>query len=188
MGLLVNGKWLDQWYDTMANDGKFIRSQAQFRNWVTPDGAPGPSGRGGFGAEPGRYHLYVSHACPWAHRTLIFRTLKGLEDSISLSVVNWFMGENGWTFAPGDGVIADPVNDAVYFSHFKCNLKRTADYPALSGYVRDLYQQPGIAGTVHMDHIKNHYYQSHETINPTRIVPLGPKQDFTAPHDRHMPG
>jgi glutathionyl-hydroquinone reductase len=322
MGLLVDGKWQNAWYDTSATKGRFERKASQFRNWITPDGSAGPSGSDGFAAEPGRYHLYVSYACPWAHRTLIFRALKGLEDSISLSVVHWYMAENGWTFADGDSVVADNVNDAdylhqvytaadsrytgrvtvpvlwdkqlnkivsnesseiirmfnsafdgvgtaagdyypaalredidavnarvyrdvnngvyragfattqeayeeaaialfealdwleerlsqsrylvggeiteadwrlfttlvrfdpVYVSHFKCNLKRLSDYPNLSNYVRDLYQQPGIAQTVHMDHIKGHYYGSHDTINPTRIVPIGPDVDYTAPHDR----
>ncbi len=322
MGLLVDGKWQDAWYDTSATKGRFERKASQFRNWITPDGSTGPSGSDGFAAEPGRYHLYVSYACPWAHRTLIFRALKGLEDSISLSVVHWYMAENGWTFADGDSVVADNVNDAdylhqvytavdssytgrvtvpvlwdkqlnkivsnesseiirmfnsafdgvgaaagdyypavlrddidavnarvyrdvnngvyragfattqeayeeaatalfealdwleerlsqsrylvgneiteadwrlfttlvrfdpVYVGHFKCNLKRLADYPNLSNYVRDLYQQPGIAQTVRLDHIKGHYYASHETINPTRIVPIGPDVDYTAPHDR----
>ena len=87
MGLLVHGEWKDQWYDTSAHKGHFVRSAAAFRNWVTADGSPGPSGRGGFKAEPGRYHLYVSMACPWAHRTLIFRALKGLEDLLPISVV-----------------------------------------------------------------------------------------------------
>ena len=95
MGLLQNGKWVDRWHDTKATKGRYVRRDAQFRNWITPDGAPGPSGDGGFKAEAGRYHLYVSHACPWAHRTMIFRALKGLEDMISVSVVNWHMGENG---------------------------------------------------------------------------------------------
>ena len=322
MGLLVDGKWQDTWYDTKATKGRFERKASQFRNWITPDGAAGPSGSDGFAAEPGRYHLYISYACPWAHRTLIFRSLKGLEDSISLSVVHWYMAENGWTFAEADGVIADSVNsadflhqvytvvddnytgrvtvpvlwdkqqnrivsnesseiirmfnsafdgvgakagdyypaarredidavnarvyrdvnngvyragfattqeayeeaatalfdaldwleerlshsrylvgdeiteadwrlfttlvrfDPVYVGHFKCNLKRIADYPNLSNYVRDLYQQPGIAQTVRMDHIKGHYYASHDTINPTRIVPVGPDIDYGAPHDR----
>ncbi len=112
MGLLVDGAWQDQWYDTNKSGGRFIRSEAQFRNWITPDGSPGPSGRGGFRAEPGRYHLYVSLACPWASRALIFRALKGLEDLISISVVNWFMGAEGWTFDDGPGVIPDTVNGA----------------------------------------------------------------------------
>lgn len=322
MGLLQNGKWVDRWYDTKATGGRFKRSQSQFRNWITPDGSPGPTGSGGFRAAPGRYHLYVSLACPWAHRCLILRRLKGLESMISHSVVHWFMGEDGWTFAPGDGVIADPVAgaeflhqiytradplysgrvtvpvlwdlerdtivsnesaeiirmfnsgfdgvgaapgdyypaplrdgidtlnariyttlnngvykagfattqeayeeavhplfdtldwlearltsrryltgaqlteadwrlfttlirfDAVYVGHFKCNLRRIADYPALSGYLRDLYQTPGIAGIVNMDHIKRHYYQSHVTINPSGIVPVGPVLELDAPHGR----
>ncbi len=322
MGLLQDGKWVDRWYDTKSTDGHFVRKAPKFRNWITPDGAAGPSGDAGFKAEPGRYHLYVSYACPWAHRTLIYRALKGLEAMISVSVVNWFMGENGWTFHHGPGVVSDPVNgaeflhqvytaalpdysgrvtvpvlwdkktgtivsnesseiirmfnsafdgigaragdyypeskraeidalndriygavnngvykcgfattqaaydeaigplfdtldtldarlatqrflignditeadwrlfttlvrfDPVYVGHFKCNVRRIDDYANLSGYLRDLYQQPGVAATVHMDHIKNHYYGSHETINPSRIVPRGPEVDFDAPHDR----
>jgi len=322
MGLLVDGQWQDQWYDTKSTGGRFKRQESQFRNWVTPDGAPGPSGEGGFKAEPGRYHLYVSLACPWAHRTLIFRKLKGLEGMISLSVVHWAMLDEGWTFQEGEGVIPDPVNnarvmhqvytaadpvytgrvtvpvlwdkeretivsnesaeiirmlnsafdnvgampgdyypqalraeidainarvydtvnngvyksgfattqeayeeavtplfatlddlderlatrryligdtiteadwrlfttlvrfDAVYVGHFKCNLRRIADYPHLSGYLRELYQWPGVRETVNFTHIKNHYYYSHETINPHRVVPLGPVLDLDAPHDR----
>ena len=86
MGLLVDGVWKDAWYDTEEHGGRFVRSKAQFRNWVTPDGAPGPDGQGGFKAEPNRYHLYVSYACPWAHRTLVFRTLKGLDEMIGVSL------------------------------------------------------------------------------------------------------
>ncbi|MDU8929637.1 glutathione S-transferase family protein [Alisedimentitalea sp. MJ-SS2] len=319
MGLLQNGKWVDRFYDTSKTGGRFVRKASAFRNWVTPDGAPGPTGDGGFKAEPGRYHLYVSYACPWAHRTLIFRALKGLEEMISVSVVHWLMAEDGWTFNEGDGVIEDTVNhtrfmreiyvaadseytgrvtvpvlwdrktgtivsnesseiirmfnsafddvgaapgdfypehlrnqidtlndriysnvnngvykagfattqeayedalsalfdtlewlelhlstsrfltgdtiteadwrlfttlvrfDPVYVGHFKCNLKRLIDYPNLWAYVRDLYAIPGIAETVNMDHIKQHYYASHTTINPTGIVPLGPEIDFTPP-------
>ncbi len=320
MGLLIDGQWHDRWYDTKATDGRFVRTEAQFRSWITADGSPGPSGDGGFKAEPDRYHLYVSYACPWAHRTLIYRVLKGLEDMISVSVVDWFMGEVGWTFKnaelpdtvnnaellheiytaaqkdysgrvtvpvlwdkeirtivsnesseiirmlnsafdevgaiPGDyypehlrteidalndriystinnGVYksgfattqeayelaveplfetldwldarlsaqrfltGDSVTEAdwrllptllrfdpVYVGHFKCNVRRIADCPNLSGYVRDLYQHPGIAATVRLDHIKAHYYGSHESINPTRIVPVGPDVDYSAPHDR----
>ncbi|MBB3812645.1 putative glutathione S-transferase [Xanthomonas arboricola] len=322
MGLLVDGKWQDSWYDTDKSGGRFERSQSQFRNWVTRDGSPGPHGDGGFQAAPGRYHLYVSLACPWAHRTLIFRRLKGLEAMIDVSVVNWLMRDQGWTFDPGLGVIADPVHhakrlyevylnadprysgrvtvpvlwdrerntvvsnesadiirmfnsafdavgaaegdfyppplreqidalntriydtvnngvykagfattqaayeeavvplfetldwlearlgehrylcgevlteadwrlfttlvrfDAVYVGHFKCNLRRIADYPHLSGFLRELYQMPGIADTVNFQHIKGHYYQSHGTINPTGIVPLGPLLDLQAPHGR----
>lgn len=322
MGLLVDGKWQDKWYDTKDTGGKFERSAAKFRNWVTADGSPGPSGEGGFKAERGRYHLYVSLACPWAHRTLIFRKLKKLEDVVSVSVVHHFMGADGWTFATdewatGDTLYgldylhqiytkADPaysgrvtvpvlwdkrretiasnesseiirmlnsafdewgdakldfypedlrkeidavnervyanVNngvyragfataqaayeeafaglfatlawleqrlshqrylvgdriteadwrlfttlvrfDPVYVGHFKCNLRRIADYPNLSNYLRDLYQAPGVSETVNLFHIKHHYYGSHATINPTRIVPAGPEIDHAAPHDR----
>jgi putative glutathione S-transferase len=322
MGLLQNGKWVDQWYDTESSDGRFVRKASSFRSWVTPDGSAGPSGEGGFKAESGRYHLYVSLACPWAHRTLIMRARKGLEESISLSVVHWLMAEEGWSFADGPGVIPDPIHqaqflhqvytaaqsdfsgrvtvpilwdkktgtivsnesseimrmfnsafdgigaaagdtypvdlrpeidtindriydtlnngvyragfattqeayeeavvplfetldwleqklagsrfllgpeiteadwrlfttlvrfDPVYVGHFKCNLRRIVDYPNLSGYVRELYQQPGVAGTVSMEHIKAHYYASHTMINPTGVVPLGPEIDFSAPHNR----
>ena len=322
MGLLVDGTWHDRWYDTAASGGRFVRSDAQFRNWVTADGSPGPSGEGGFRAEPGRYHLYVSLACPWAHRTLIFRALKGLDGMIGVSVVNWLMREHGWTFAEAPGVTGDGLHgadylhqvyararpdysgrvtvpvlwdqetgrivsnesseiirmlnaafdgvgaapgdyypealrpeidainarvyatvnngvyragfattqrayeeavtelfasldwledllaqrrylagervteadwrlfttllrfDPVYHGHFKCNLRRLADYPNLWGYTRELYQWPGVAGTVDFAHIKGHYYASHGTINPTGIVPLGPILDFTAPHGR----
>ena len=322
MGLLVDGQWQDKWYDTKASEGRFEREDAGFRNWVTFDGSAGPSGIGGFKAEPNRYHLYVSLACPWAHRTTIYRKLKGLEDMISLSIVHPFMGDKGWTFAEGVGVIADPIVkadqlyevyiaakpdytgrvtvpilwdketntivsnesseiirmfnsafdevgatavnflptellaeidtvnefvysavnngvykagfatteaaykeavitlfdaldtlearlvdqryllgdtiteadwrlfttlvrfDAVYVGHFKCNIRRIVDYPNLWGYLRDLYQVPGIAETVSIEHIKAHYYTSHANINPTRIIPVGPLLDFNEPHDR----
>ena len=322
MGLLVDGQWQDKWYDTKASEGRFEREDAGFRNWVTADGRAGPSGIGGFKAEPNRYHLYVSLACPWAHRTTIYRKLKGLEDMISLSIVHPFMGDKGWTFAEGAGVIADPIVkadylyevyiaakpdytgrvtvpilwdkktntivsnesseiirmfnsafdevgatavnflpaellaeidtvnefvysavnngvykagfatteaaykeavitlfdaldtlesrlvdqryllgdmiteadwrlfttlvrfDAVYVGHFKCNIRRIVDYPNLWGYLRDLYQVPGIAETVSIEHIKAHYYTSHANINPTRIIPVGPLLDFSAAHDR----
>ena len=112
MGKLIDGVWHDVWYDTAETRGKFVRSESQFRNWVTADGSPGPSGAGGFRAERDRYHLYVSLACPWAHRTLIFRRLKGLEDMIQISAVNAYMGSEGWTFEPGPGVIPDAINNA----------------------------------------------------------------------------
>lgn len=322
MGLLVDGQWQDKWYDTEASGGRFVREDAGFRNWVTADGSAGPTGVGGFKAEANRYHLYVSLACPWAHRTTIYRKLKGLEDMISLSVVHPFMGDKGWTFAEGTGVIADPIVnanylyevyvaakpnytgrvtvpilwdkkthtivsnesseiirmlnsafdevgatdvnflpkallaeidtvnkfvysavnngvykagfatteaaykeavvtlfdaldtlearladqryllgdtiteadwrlfttlvrfDAVYVGHFKCNIRRIVDYPNLWSYLRDLYQVPGIAETVSIEHIKAHYYTSHANINPTRIIPVGPVLDFNEPHDR----
>ncbi len=321
MGLLVDGVWQDQWYDTRSTGGRFVRKESQFRNWVRADGRPGPTGTGGFTAEPGRYHLYVSLACPWAHRTLIFRAIKSLSVMISISTTHWRMLGKGWTFEDGPGVVPDrhgarflyevylraepaysgrvtvpvlwdretgtivnnesseiirmlnsafdgigatpgdyypadlreeidglnariydTVNngvykagfattqdayeevvrplfetldwlderlsrrrylcderiteadwrlfttlvrfDPVYVGHFKCNLRRIVDYPHLWGYLRDLYQQPGIAETVNMRHIKGHYYESHRTINPTGIVPAGPAIDFLAPHDR----
>src|SRR5271167_4805864 len=109
MGLLVDGVWKDQWYETKSSGGEFLRGESVFRNWVTPDGSPGPSGEGEFRAEPGRYHLYVSLACPWAHRTLIMHNLKALDGMIGVSVVHWLMGEDGWTFEPGPGVVLDPV-------------------------------------------------------------------------------
>ena len=114
MGLLVDGQWRDQWYDTKASGGRFLRKESAFRNWVTPDGARGPTGEGGFAAEAGRYHLYVSLACPWAHRALIMRARKGLEGAIGHSVVHWHMGENGWTFEEGPGVIPDPIHHARF--------------------------------------------------------------------------
>ncbi|AKS43412.1 glutathione S-transferase family protein [Wenzhouxiangella marina] len=114
MGLLVDGEWKDEWYDTESTGGRFERSKAAFRNWVTADGSAGPTGEGGFKAEPGRYHLYVALACPWAHRTLIFRKLKGLESMISLSVVNPIMREHGWTFRPGYKVQPDPHFNAEF--------------------------------------------------------------------------
>jgi len=321
MGLLVDGRWQDKWYES-SKDGAFQREQAQRRNWVTADGEPGLTGVGGFAAEAGRYHLYVSLACPWAHRTLILRKLKDLESLIDVSVVSWLMLENGWTFDQSLGSTGDKLDhldfmhqrytadtvdytgrvtvpvlwdkqqnrivnnesaeiirmfnsafddltgndldfypeplrgeidalneriypavnngvyragfatsqqayeeafdglfeeldrleqllsanryltgeylteadirlfttlirfDAVYYGHFKCNLQRIADYPNLSNWLREIYQWPGIAETVDFEHIKNHYYGSHKTINPTGVVPKGPQQDFTAPHDR----
>jgi putative glutathione S-transferase len=117
MGMLIDGEWRDVGYETSKSGGRFVRQASRFRNWVTPDGAPGPSGAGGFPAERGRYHLYVSLACPWAHRTLIMRRLKRLEDIVSISVVHWLMRERGWTFAPGPCVTGDPINSAQTLSH-----------------------------------------------------------------------
>jgi putative glutathione S-transferase len=323
MGLLVDGVWRDDSFDkTRMEAGRFNRPTTKFRNWVTPDGSAGPSGEGGFAAESGRYHLYVSLACPWAHRTIIIRHLKRLENIVSMSVTSWYMGENGWTFDRKTGSSGDTVNytqklseiylladrkytgrvtvpvlwdkkrktivsnesseiirmlnsafdpqpgqhpdfyplelrseieavnnlvypnvnngvyragfailqeayeeafralftaldelerrlsrqryltgprmteadwrlfttlvrfDAVYYSHFKCNMRRVGDYTNLSNYTRDLYQVPGIDETVSIDHIKRHYYHSQRKVNPTGIWPLGPVLDFTAPHDR----
>ncbi len=322
MGLLIDGQWHDRWYDTEKSGGKFVREDAQFRHWITADGSAGPSGTAGFKAESGRYHLYVSHACPWAHRTLIFRTLKDLTTHIDVSAVHPDMLADGWTFEACEGASGDPlyqskfardlyiraqptytgrvtvpilwdkqthqiVNnesseiirmlnsafdhltgskldfypadlrdtidtinervyhainngvykcgfatspeayeeafaalfsaldwceerltqsrylagetiteadwrlfttlvrfDAVYVGHFKCNLRRIEDYPALSHYTRELYQWPGVRETTYMDHIKRHYYYSHDNINPTRIVPTGPALTLDGPHDR----
>jgi glutathionyl-hydroquinone reductase len=131
MGLLIEGKWHDQWYDTKSSKGEFVRKAAQFRNWVTPDGAPGPSGKGGFKAEPGRYHLYVSLACPWAHRTLIFRKLKGLEEMIGVSAVHPLMREHGWTFGKD---FAGSTGDMLFGSQFMHEIYTRAD-PSYSGRV-----------------------------------------------------
>ncbi|MEX2643941.1 MAG: glutathione S-transferase family protein [Acetobacterales bacterium] len=322
MGLLIDGEWHDRWYDTGSTGGEFKREDSGFRDRITADGSSG------FTAEAGRYHLYVSLACPWAHRTLIIRALKGLEAAIPVSVVEPFMGSDGWAFAdaenPSAGATGDPVHgarflreiyvaakpdytgrvtvpvlwdrqrdtmvnnesaeiirmfnsafdglpgvrtdldfypdslrseidsvnervyatvnngvykagfattqdayekafdalfgsldwldrrlarqryiagnriteadwrlfttlvrfDPVYHGHFKCNLRRLVDYPDLWGYVRELYQVSGVAGTVNLEHIKRHYYESHRTVNPTGIVPKGPALDLEAPHGR----
>jgi len=115
MGLLIDGVWTNQWYDTKTSDGKFERSASQFRNWITPVGSAGPTGKDGFKAEPDRYHLYVSYACPWAHRTLIYRQLKGLQDAITVSVVHWYMAEKGWSFQQdGDPLVGDDLYDLDY--------------------------------------------------------------------------
>ncbi|MBI6628843.1 glutathione S-transferase family protein [Pontibaca salina] len=323
MGLLIDGIWQDQLDNTEKTGGAFKREQAQFRNWITADGAPGPTGTGGFAAESGRYHLYVSLACPWAHRTLICRRLKGLAEHIGVSVVHPDLLGEGWTFrtdfpgATGDSLYAsnylrdiylrakpdmtgrvtvpvlwdketntivsnesseiirmfnaafdditgnsddywpaqlraaiesvnervyDTVNngvykagfattqeaydapvhvlfdsldwlehilsenryltgprlteadwrlfttlvrfDSAYHTHFKCNRKRLTDYPNLWGFTRELYQMPGVAETVDLQHIVRHYHHSHDTINPHRIIPINPVIDFDAPHGR----
>ncbi len=323
MGQLIDGRWDTGWYDTKSTGGAFKRSATKFHNWITADGAPGPSGEGGFEAESGRYHLYVSYACPWAHRTLIFRALKGLNDHISVSAVHPDMLDDGWEFrtdfpgATGDTLFGlpflrdiytkadpkisgrvtvpvlwdktrdvivsnesseiirmmnsafdgltgntedywpqalraeiEPVNeriydtlnngvyksgfattqeayeaavgplfdtldwleqrlsrdrylmgdrvteadwrlfttlirfDKVYHGHFKCNRAKLIEYPNLWGYTRELYQMPGVAETVKFDHITRHYHYSHETVNPHRIVPIGPDLDLDAPHGR----
>ncbi|MBL1377019.1 glutathione S-transferase family protein [Zobellella iuensis] len=327
MGKLVDGIWHDVWYDTKTTEGRFERSQSQFRHWITPTGEAGPSGQAGFQAEAGRYHLYVSLACPWAHRTLIMRRLKGLEEMIPVSVVHPVMLEHGWTFATdfegatGDSLhgldylyqlylkadarysgrvtvpvlwdkqrqtivsnesadiirmlngafddlgakagdyypqelrpeidelnawVYDQINngvyqagfatrqaaydeavtalfealerlearlsgrryllgerlteadirlwttlarfDAVYHTHFKCDRRKIAEYPALYGYLRDLYQTANIAGTTNIAHIRHHYFRSHPTINPHGIVSVGPAQDWTTPHGRGSGG
>lgn len=130
MGYLINGEWHDKWRDTQAKDGSFVRPDAKIRNWITPTGEPGPTGDGGFRAEAGRYHLYIAQSCPWAHRTMIFRRIKGLEDMISVSVVNAISGTNGWTFEDGHGVVPDPVfgADCLYEIYQKSD-------PAYTGLV-----------------------------------------------------
>jgi putative glutathione S-transferase len=321
MGQLIEGVWRGR-HAPPSKDGRFVRAETQFRNWVTADGSPGPTGEGGFKAEAGRYHLYVALACPWAHRTLIMRTLKGLEDTIGVSVVHWQIEDQGWEFSDGPGATGDrlygldclhqiytrarpdytgrasvpvlwdrerqtivsnesaeiilmlnsafdaagargpdfyperlrrqidaindrvynTVNngvykagfartqeayeeaartlfvtlddleallssqrylagnritladwrlfttlvrfDAVYVGHFKCNLRRLVDYQNLWPYTRELYQHPGVAETVDFHHIKQHYYGSMETVNPSGIVPIGPMIDWNEPHGR----
>ncbi|MDO6425890.1 glutathione S-transferase family protein [Thalassotalea sp. 1_MG-2023] len=322
MGLLVDGVWHDTWYDTKENKGKFKREQAQLRHWITKDGSAGPSGDAGFKAESGRYHLYVCLACPWAHRTLIFRALKGLAPHIGVSIVSPDMLDKGWSFdetkaGVGDELydsaylyqlylrhnaqysgrvtvpmlwdkkqqcivnnesaeiirmfnsafdditgntvdfypttlqhdideintfVYDNINngvyktgfattqsayeeayenlfsalddieqllatkrylvgeqiteadwrlfttlirfDAVYFGHFKCNKRMIEQYPNLANYVRELFQVPHVAETVNFKHIKRHYYFSHDMINPTQIVPVGPDIDYHTAHNR----
>jgi putative glutathione S-transferase len=130
MGLLIDGVWHNQWYDTKDSNGRFIRAESQFRNWVTIDGAAGPTGSEGFRAEAGRYHLYVSYACPWAHRTLIFRALKQLQDAISVSVVDHYMGGEGWTFFERDGATADHL-----FGYKRLHEVYTRAAPEYSGRV-----------------------------------------------------
>ena len=135
MGLLVDGKWHDQWCDSEGTGARFIRQESQFRNWITPDGSAGPTGESGFKAEPGRYHLYVALACPWANRGLIMRNLKGLEEMISVSIVNPLMAENGWTFDSEEGVIPDPVIDANYlyevYTHVESGYSGRVTVPVL---------------------------------------------------------
>lgn len=312
MGFLKDGKWHDGWDYGDGDDGAFERDDSIFRNWITPDGAAGPTGTGGFAAEPGRYRLYISLACPWAHRANIARHLKGLTGAIELVVVHWRMQEGGWSFRDGECVTPDPLSgadnlhqiytrakpdysghvtvpvlwdtrtgtivsnesadilrmlgtafdacgandldlypqghrdeidalndrvydtvnngvykagfatsqtayedavfplfamldelearlegkdwlvgdqlteadirlwttlirfDPVYHGHFKCNIRRIADYPNLAAFTRRIYDLDGLAETVNFKHIRHHYYESHDTINPTGVVPAGP--------------
>jgi glutathionyl-hydroquinone reductase len=202
MGLLVDGVWYDKGYDTESHGGQFEREPTTLRSWITADGSPGPSGEGGFRAERGRYHLYVSYACPWAHRTIIcvyrcgfasrqdayekaFKTLFDSLDAVEkrLERHRYLTGDT-LTEADWRLFVTLVRFDPVYVGHFKCNLRRIADYPNLSNYTRELYQNQGVAETVRLDHIKTHYYRSHPWINPTGIVPLGPEIDYSTPHDR----
>ncbi|QRV23164.1 glutathione S-transferase family protein [Marinomonas foliarum] len=322
MGLLVDGQWVDQWYDTKSTQGKFVRSESAFRNWIYPASEYDANNANHFPAQADRYHLYVSLACPWAHRALVFIKLKQLEDLISVSCVHPDMLENGWEFKQDQAftdpniAIGDPLHrvnfahqlytkadpnysgrvtvpilwdkedntivsnesseiirifnrafneitnnqldfypesqaleideineriyntlnngvykcgfattqdayeeallplfdtldfleeklssntyllgeeqteadwrlfttlirfDAVYFGHFKCNLKRILDFPKLNAYLKRLYETPNIASTINMQHIKRHYYFSHKNINPTQVVPVGPTKLF----------
>jgi putative glutathione S-transferase len=135
MGILIDGKWQDTVPNLNGPDGQFVRQDASFRNWITADGSAGPTGHGGFQAESGRYRLYVSLACPWAHRTLIFRVLKGLQEMIPVSVTHWLMAEEGWTFQPADGVVADPVHHVhalhELYAHAKPDYSGRATVPFL---------------------------------------------------------
>ena len=312
---MIDGRWIRDDVATLGDDGAFERAETTFRDRVGDDGSAHP-------AEPGRYHLYVSYACPWAHRTLVARALLGLEDAISVSVVDPHMGEGGWRFSENTGCVPDPVFsaeflrdvyrksdpaftgrvtvpvlldkqtrkivnnesreilrmlattfasmgtrtlelsppsmrkaidemidanyepinngvykagfarsqvaydraidalfaalgrcearlvenrylcgdtiteadiclfttllrfDSVYHTHFKCNVRRVVDYPALWGFVRDVYQRPGVASTCNLDHIREHYYGSHPAVNPSGVIARGPELDFDAPHGR----
>lgn len=323
MGQLIDGKWHEESLEALSEGGAFERKESSFRNWITADGSPGPSGEGGFEAESGRYHLYVSYACPWAHRALIFRQLKDLGAHIDVSVVHPDMLKDGWSFETDfDGATGDPlfgadflreiyqkadpemtgrvtvpvlwdketnqivsnesaeiirmlnsafdgitgntddyypealrpridevnariydtVNngvyksgfassqeayddavsalfdsldwiegllaqnryltgdriteadwrlfttlirfDKVYHTHFKCNRTQIVNFPNIWGYLKELYQWPGVADTVRFDHITRHYYYSHDHINPNRIVPITARLDLDAPHGR----
>ncbi|PUB11849.1 hypothetical protein [Yoonia sediminilitoris] len=209
MGLLQDGRWVDQWYDTKTSGGRYVRKPSAFRYWVTADGVAGPSSTSGFKAKPGRYHLYVSLACPWAHRTLVFRTLKGLEKMIPISSVHWFMGADGWTFSEGDRSTPDVINTADFLHQVY-----TAAKPDFSGRVTVPVlwdnQQGTIVSNESADIIRmfnsafdgigatpGDYYQEterteidalnariYDTVNPTRVVPNGPTIDYAAPHDR----
>lgn len=322
MGRLENGVWIDQWHNTKETKGRYVRKPSIFRNWITADGEAGPTGKGGFLAEKDRYHLYISWACPWAHRTLIFRAIKGLENMVSISGVNAIMHSKGWTFDNGYGVIPDNINhskylyevylkednsysgrvtvpllwdkktsrivnnesadiirmfnsafdnigakegdyypdnltdkidnmndfiyqninngvyrsgfattqdaydeaietlfsgldkldhilskqryligniiteadwrllptllrfDSVYHGHFKCNKRKLKEYDNLFNYAKELYQFPGISDTYDDKYSKEHYYGSHETINPSGVIAHGPEFEFDQPHNR----
>jgi len=322
MGRLENGVWIDQWHNTKETNGRYVRKPSIFRNWITVDGEAGPTGKGGYLAEKDRYHLYISWACPWAHRTLIFRAIKGLENMVSISAVNAIMRSKGWTFDDGYGVIPDNINhskylyevylkedntysgrvtvpllwdkktstivnnesadiirmfnsafdnigakegdyypdslrdkidnmndfiyqninngvyrsgfattqdaydeaietlflgldeldsiltkqrylvgniiteadwrllptllrfDSVYHGHFKCNKRKLKEYDNLFNYAKELYQFPGISNTYDDKYSKEHYYGSHETINPSGVIAHGPEFEFDTPHNR----
>tara|TARA_E500000075_G_scaffold133998_1_gene149422 strand:+ start:65 stop:1036 length:972 start_codon:yes stop_codon:yes gene_type:complete len=322
MGRLENGVWIDQWHNTKETKGRYVRKPSIFRNWITVDGEAGPTGKDGFLAEKDRYHLYISWACPWAHRTLIFRAIKGLENMVSISAVNAIMRSKGWTFDNGYGVIPDNINhskylyevylkednsysgrvtvpllwdkktstivnnesadiirmfnsafdnigakegdyypdnladkidnmndfiyqninngvyrsgfattqdaydeaietlfsgldkldhilskqryltgniiteadwrllptllrfDSVYHGHFKCNKRKLKEYDNLFNYTKELYQFPGISDTYDDKYSKEHYYGSHETINPSGVIAHGPEFEFDQHHNR----
>ena len=145
MGLLIRGQWVDRWYDTKSTNGRFVRSEAQFRNWITADGSAGPTGEGGFKAAAGRYHLYVSLACPWAHRTLIFRALKGLESMIGVSVLNPFMGSQGWSFEAGEGVTGDGLYQSGHLYELRITSYNVCYTKLLRGPITGTIQSPPTA-------------------------------------------
>lgn len=205
-GIMIQGKWATERKDR-DRSGKFKEKPTTFRDRVTADGSSG------FKSEAGRYHLYVALGCPWAHRTLIMREIKGLNEVISVSIVDPIMSDKGWMFSDAPRAIRDSVNhaqylqeiylcgdrlteadicmfttlyrfDSVYHGHFKCNLRRIIDYPNLWNYLKDLYQRPEFKVTCNLDDIKRGYYMSMTEINPNRIVPNGPIIDFDEPHDR----
>jgi len=181
LGQLIEGKWLSK-REQEDSQGRFLRPSTTFRDRITADGSSG------FKAESGRYHLYISWACPWAHRTAIMRTLKGLEDAITLSVLEKQRYLCGDSITEADWCMFTTLFrfDAVYYVHFKCNLRHIFEYPNLWNYLLDLYQQPGVKETCNLEYIKLHYYKSHPNVNPYGIVPKGPILDFDTPHNRQQ--
>ena len=203
--MLVNGKWTAGWHPIQSKDvkGGFVRQESQFRNWITGDGGPGPTGEGGFPAEAGRYHLYVALTCPWASRTLLVRKLNNGVYRAGFASTQQAYEEacrdvfemldelerrlERRSFVLGERMTETDVRlfvtlvrfDAAYHGLFKCNLRRLIDYPNLAAYVRRVLAIPGAQETVNIDHIKHGYY-SIKALNPTGIVPLGPEPPLAA--------